>query len=197
MSDIRLERQMDFFLELDRLKQIYRRNLIIGEDRQENDAEHSWHIAVMAMVFSEYAAEKEIDLLRVMKMLLLHDVVEIDAGDTFCYDAAANMDKAEREEAAAQRIFALLPGDQQAEFYGLWREFEEYETKEARFAACLDRMQPLLLNYRTGGHTWGMPGVTSADVIERNRPLEENAPALWEYALDLIDRAVGEGILMK
>ncbi|MGI6168109.1 MAG: HD domain-containing protein [Christensenellales bacterium] len=191
----RLEQQIDFFLELDRLKQVLRRNLIIGEERNENDAEHSWHLAVMALVFSEYAAQKEMDLLRVVKMLLLHDVVEIDAGDTFCYDEAANRDKEEREEMAARRIFALLPPDQHREFYGLWREFEEGKTKEARFAVCLDRLQPLFLNYRTGGHTWSMPGVTSGDVKKRNRPLEENAPVLWEYALEMIERAVEEGIL--
>ncbi len=124
-------------LELDKMKNLYRQTYVLHEDRKENDAEHSWHLAVMAFLLSEYA-DKEIDTVKVMKMVLLHDIVEIDAGDTYCYDSEGNSTKAEREENAAQRIFGLLPDDQKDIFYGLWREFEDCKTNEARFAAVLD-----------------------------------------------------------
>ena len=161
MDKERLLKQIEFITEIDKLKQIYRQNVVIGTSRNENDAEHSWHLAIMAILLSEYVEDEKLDLLRVIKMLIIHDLVEIDAGDTFCYDEKAKEDKAQREEKAAERLFNILPSDQAEEIMDLWKEFEEKETLEARFAACMDRLQPLILNYNTHGHTWQKPGVTS------------------------------------
>ena len=191
----RLARQMEFILEIDKLKQVLRQTSLADGSRRENDAEHSWHLAVMAVLLAEYAAEPQLDLARVVKMLLVHDVVEIDAGDTYHYDEAGNRDKAEREQAAADRLFALLPADQEAELRGLWEEFEARQTPEARYAAALDRFQPNLLNYRTQGRLWREHGVTSAQVIARNCHMAEGAPALWQYAESLIHDAVAKGYL--
>lgn len=195
MDDERLKKQIEFIVEIDKLKQIFRQNVIIGSERNENDAEHSWHLAVMAMLLSEYAVEKKLDMLRIIKMVLIHDLVEIDAGDTFCYDEKGYEDKDIREEKAAKRLFYILPKDQAHEIYSLWREFEELQTPEARFAACLDRIQPLILNYNTSGHTWQKPGVTSEKVLKRNAPLKENTPKLWEYVKEVIEDSIKKGIL--
>mgnify|MGYP001157837070 CR=1 FL=1 len=192
--DQRLAQQIEFIVEIDRAKQVLRRTLLTDKSRRENDAEHSWHIAVMALVLAEHAAE-EIDLLRTIKMLLIHDIVEIDAGDTFTYDEAAQKDKAEREKAAAQRIFSLLPEDQAAEMMALWEEFEAKETPEARFAAALDRLQPLIHNYLTDGATWQEHGVSQEAVLARNRHMETGAPTLWAFARAMIEDAVARGIL--
>ena len=146
----RLRKQLSFILELDKMKNLYRQTYVLHEDRKENDAEHSWHLALMTFLLAEYA-NYQVDVTKVMKMVLIHDVVEIDAGDTYCYDAEGNKSKAEREEKASRRIFGMLPEDQYNEFYELWREFEDSHTKEARFAAVLDRLQPLLLNYTRSG----------------------------------------------
>ena len=197
MNRERLVRQIEFIVQIDKLKQITRQNVLIGCPRQENDAEHSWHLAMMAVLLSEYAEAKKLDILRVVKMVLIHDLVEIDAGDTFCYDEAANLDKQEREEKAAKRLFAVLPADQEEELWQLWQEFEKMQLPEARFAACLDRLQPLLLNWRTQGHTWQKPGVTKAKVIKRNELLASVAPALWEYAGEIIDACVAAGLLKE
>src|SRR5690625_1273899 len=194
--DQRLAQQIEFIVEVDRAKRVLRRTLLMDKSRRENDAEHSWHIAVMALILSEYAAEK-IDLFRTIKMLLIHDIVEIDAGDTFTYDEAANEDKAEREQAAAKRIFALLPADQAAEMHALWEEFEAKETPEARFATAMDRLQPLIHNYRTDGATWQEYDVPEAAVLARNRHMEQGAPALWQFAQAMIDDAVARGILRR
>lgn len=196
MVSKRLLQQIGFIAEIDKLKQVLRQSVVIGTTRNENDAEHSWHLAVMALLLVEYTPVK-IDVLRVMKMVLIHDLVEIDAGDTFCYDAKANEDKAEREEKAAARLFNMLPSDQAEEIMGLWREFEEMSTPEACFAAGLDRLEPLLLNYHTNGHTWRKPGVTSAKVLERNKVLEENAPLLWEYVQEVIEDSLAKGYLAR
>lgn len=195
MDNERLLKQIEFIVEIDKAKQIFRQNVVIGTERNENDAEHSWHLAVMAMLLSEYAEEKDMDILKVMKMALIHDLVEIDAGDTFAYDEKGYEDKDEREQAAAKRLFNILPKDQAEEFMNLWREFEDLKTPEARFAACLDRLQPLLLNYNTNGHTWKKPGVTSEKVLKRNKPLEKTTPLLWDYAKEVIDDSVQKGIL--
>ncbi|NLZ47399.1 MAG: HD domain-containing protein [Clostridiales bacterium] len=197
MDRERLLKQIEFITEIDKLKQIYRQNVVIGTKRNENDAEHSWHLAIMAMLLSEYADDKNLNLLHVIKMLIVHDLVEIDAGDTFCYDEKAKEDKAQREEKAAERLFNILPADQAEEIMALWKEFEEKETAEARFAACMDRLQPLILNYNTNGHTWKKPGVTSDKVLKRNEPLKETAPALWEYAKEIIEDSIERGILKK
>ena len=193
----RLSKQMEFIVQIDRLKQILRQNIVIGSSRQENDAEHSWHLAVMAIMFSEYVEAKEMDVLKVIKMVLIHDLVEIDAGDTFCYDEQANLDKDERENKAAEKLFSILPPDQAQDIWQLWREFEELSSPEACFAACLDRLQPLLLNYHTNGHTWKKPGVTSQKVLKRNAILEKNVPELWEYAKGIIEDSVKKGLLQR
>jgi putative hydrolase of HD superfamily len=197
MDKERLLKQIEFITEIDKLKQIYRQNVVIGTSRNENDAEHSWHLAIMAILLSEYVEDEKLDLLRVIKMLIIHDLVEIDAGDTFCYDEKAKEDKAHREEKAAERLFNILPSDQAEEIMDLWKEFEEKETLEARFAACMDRLQPLILNYNTHGHTWQKPGVTSQKVLKRNEPLKETTPDLWEYAKEIIEDSVEKGILKK
>lgn len=195
MNNERLLKQIQFIVEVDKLKQIFRQNVVIGTTRNENDAEHSWHMAVMAILLSEYSADGEIDVLHVIKLVLIHDLVEIDAGDTFCYDEKGQEDKADREQRAAKRLFAILPDEQAQEIYGLWREFEELKTPEARFAACLDRLQPLILNYNTNGHTWQRPGVSSEKVLNRNRMLAQNAPELWSYAEEIIQNSIKNGIL--
>lgn len=197
MDNKRLLKQIEFIVEIDKLKRIFRQNVVIGTERNENDAEHSWHLSIMAILLSEYSVEKDINLLKVIKMLLVHDLVEIDAGDTFCYDEKANEDKKEREDKAAQRIFGILPPDQAQEIMELWTEFEELKTPESRFAACLDRFQPLLLNHNTKGHTWQKPGVNSEKVFKRNALLEENTPELWEYVKIVIEDSIEKGYLKR
>jgi putative hydrolase of HD superfamily len=190
-----LRKQIDFIVEIDKLKRVYRRSRVVSDpERRENDAEHAWHLTAMALVLHRYA-EGNPDLLRTLKMLIIHDLVEIDAGDTFAYDAAAHSDKLEREERAAKRLFGLLPEAQADEMYRLWLEFEKRETPEAKFAAALDRLQPILTNYFTEGATWREHGVTSGQVFERNRVVGESSPALWELAKRLIDDAVTKGYL--
>jgi 5'-deoxynucleotidase YfbR-like HD superfamily hydrolase len=149
---------------------------------------------VMALLLAEYAGEA-VDLLRVLKMVLLHDIVEIDAGDTFVYDVEAVATRREREERAAERIFGLLPPDQRDEFRAIWEEFEAQETAEARFAGALDRLQPLLHNYHTQGGAWREHGIASDRVRARNQPIAAGSPTLWEFALSLIDEAVRRGYL--
>ncbi|MGI6141484.1 MAG: HD domain-containing protein [Caldicoprobacterales bacterium] len=191
----RLKKQMEFIVEIDKLKYIFRQSALISDGRKENSAEHSWHLGLMAMFLSEYIKDGSVDLLKVIKMVLIHDIVEIDAGDTFAYDEHGYEDKEEREIQAAQRIFNLLPSDQADEIWKLWREFEERRTPEARYAASLDRLQPLLLNYFTQGHTWRMPGVTSEKVYERMAPIRESTPVLWEYAVEIIEDSIAKGYL--
>jgi len=197
LDNQRLKKQIQFIIEIDKLKQVFRQNVVTGTCRNENDAEHSWHMAVMAVLLSEYSKDKDIDMLKVLKMILVHDLVEIDAGDTFCYDEKGSEDKAERERKAAERLFNILPQEQAQEIFELWREFEELETPEARFAACMDRFQPLLLNYNTNGHTWQKPGVTSEKVFKRNGLLEKNAPVLWEFAREIIEDSIQRGLLRR
>ncbi|HHU49664.1 MAG TPA: HD domain-containing protein [Clostridiales bacterium] len=193
----RLKKQMEFIVEIDKLKYIFRQSALISDGRKENSAEHSWHLGLMAMFLSEYIKDGSVDLLKVIKMVLIHDIVEIDAGDTFAYDEHGYEDKEEREIQAAQRIFNLLPSDQADEIWKLWREFEERRTPEARYAASLDRLQPLLLNYFTQGHTWRMPGVTSEKVYERMAPIRESTPVLWEYAVEIIEDSIAKGYLKR
>lgn len=194
MNTERLEKQVAFLLEIDKLKSVLRRTYLLDDPRHENSAEHSWHLAVMAMLLAEHA-NAEVDLLHVLKMLLVHDVVEIDSGDTYIYDAAGNASKAAREQAAARRIFGLLPDDQRGEMHRLWEEFEARQTPEARFAAALDRLMPMLHNYHTQGRSWREHGVTNAQVIAHNGHMAEGAAGLWEYAEAMIKDAVGQGYL--
>ncbi len=196
MTSDRLERQLAFIVEIDKAKTILRNSLVIEAGRRENDAEHAWHLAVMARVLAEYARD-EIDVDRVIEMLLVHDLVEIDAGDTFIYDTAARERQAEKERAAADRIFGLLPADQAAAVRDRWEEFEARRTPEARFAFALDRLQPLLLNFHTQGHAWRKHGVRRAQVTAVNATIADGAPELWEYARGLIDEAVQRGYLSE
>lgn len=195
MIQERFTRQIAFLLELDKLKNIYRQTLVLHEDRAENDAEHSFHLAMMACILAEHA-NTPVDVLHTMKMVLVHDVVEIDAGDTYCYDAKGNEDKREREMKAADRLFALLPEDQAAEFRALWEEFEEKATPEAKFANALDRIQPMLLNYKKGGISWMKHGITEAQVTNRNIPtVSAGSDTIGEFAAEIIKAAKEAGYL--
>ncbi|MFP4058317.1 MAG: HD domain-containing protein [Candidatus Brocadiia bacterium] len=194
MPESRLAAQLDFILEVGKLKHVLRRSYLPHGSRRENDAEHSWHLALMAVVLAEHAAEP-VDPARVVLMLLVHDLVEIDAGDTFMYDAEAQADKASREERAADRIFALLPPDQARRWRALWDEFEARRSPDARFAAAIDRLQPQLLNYHTQGRLWREHAVTVDQVIARNQHMADGAPALWHYARRLLRDAVARGYL--
>lgn len=189
-----LEPQIQFLLEADRLKTILRQTLISDASRRENSAEHSWHFALAVMVLQEHAPP-ELNLTRVLQMALVHDLVEIDAGDTFVYDTAAVALRVAKEQLAADRIFQLLPGQQGAHFRALWDEFEAGETLEARFAAALDRLCPILLNVTTRGDAWNRHGVTATKVRARNLPAMVEFPALHAYVSALIDSAVSRGFL--
>jgi putative hydrolase of HD superfamily len=193
----RLKRQIGFIVELDKLKTILRQSWLADGSRRENSAEHSWHIAAMALVLAEHAnADMDLDLARVVKLLLIHDVVEIDAGDVLVYDIAGNADKAERERRAAERIYGMLPEDQAAELRALWEEFETGETDEARFAAALDRLMPLLHNFLTEGRAWRQHGITADQVLARNAGIAAGSTVLWDYARELIEEAVERGYLL-
>ena len=196
-ENARLQQQIAFILEMDKLKQILRQTITTDKSRQENSAEHSWHIALMTIILSEYAENPQLDVFRVVKMLLIHDLVEIDAGDTFCYDDQARENQHERELQAAKRIFNLLPMDQARQLQSLWEEFEACKTSTARFANALDRLQPLINNYYTDGITWLKHGVKRHQVVARNYGIEEGAPELWRYALELIEDANVRGILAE
>lgn len=194
LGNRRLMEQLAFILEVEKLKTVLRRTSLLDRSRVENDAEHTWQLALMAMVLSEHSREP-VDLLRVLKMLLIHDIVEIDAGDTFAYDSVARSSQAEREIKAADRIFALLPDDQAKEFRALWDEFELKETHEAHFANAMDRLQPLLHNFFTDGGTWSANGVTSAEVDRRMQPIGIASATLGDLSERLIALAIEQGIL--
>lgn len=191
----RLVRQVQFIAECDKLKEIFRQTLNTQSRRQENDAEHSWHLCLCVIVLAEHANWPDLDVLRVLKMLIVHDLVEIDAGDTFAYDTAAMANQHEREAIAADRIFGLLPEDQGKEFRGLWDEFEAQQTPEAKFAAACDRFQPMLLNCLTFGGGWKRHGITHDRVVARNRHIANGSAELWAYAEQLIQSMVDGGHL--
>lgn len=191
----RLAQQMRFLVEVDQLKQVLRRTSIVGNERLENSAEHSWHVSLMALVLSEHAAAPGLDQLKVLKMLIVHDLVEIDAGDTFVYDQAGLKDQEEREQRAAKRIFGLLPAESGAELRAIWDEFEARRSPEAKFARALDRLQPMVLNYINGGGPWQEHGVRADQVREINGCIEDGAPELWRYAEELIEDAVRRELL--
>ena len=188
----RLEKQISFIVEIDKVKNIFRQTLLADGNRKENDAEHSWHIALMAILLKEYA-EDEVDVLKVMTMVLLHDLVEIDAGDTYAYDTVAAASKREREVKAADRIFGMLPEDQGNYFRTLWDEFEEYETADAKYAHLLDNLQPLLLNDASGGISWREHGVKKAQIYKRNERIEETSAVIWKKMQELIDKNIALG----
>ena len=190
----RLAQQIQFVIELDKLKTVLRQTLLTDASRRENSAEHSWHIALMAIVLAEYSPVP-VDVLRVIKMLLVHDLVEIDAGDTFCYDIQHNASKSDRETEAADRLFGLLPADQSADLRSLWEEFEAQQTPDALFACAFDRLQPLLNNQQTQGGTWKANGITRDRVLQRMAPIATGAPELWIFVQQLLNDCVTAGYL--
>jgi putative hydrolase of HD superfamily len=197
MTADRLRQQLDFVLEIDRLKGVGRQSYVLDGARKENSAEHSWHVAMMALVLSEHAPEA-VDLVRVLRMLLVHDLVEIDAGDAYFYDSAANEVKPEREKEAAARIFGLLPPEQAETLRQAWEEFEACETSEARFAKSLDRLMPLLHNIHTKGRSWQEHGIRRHQVAERLLPeLAHANPTFHQLASDMIENAVRQGWLAE
>jgi len=191
-----LLQQIRFIKEIDNLKYIQRKTKLFGSDRNENDAEHSWHLAMMVLVLSEHTNE-QVDILKVVKMVLIHDIVEIDAGDTFMYDTQKNHSNTDEERMAAQRIFGLLPEKQSKEFIAIWEEFEAGETKEAKFAKAMDRLEPLLQNTSNDGGTWKEFGVTYDRVHQKKSVIKEGSSVIWDYAEQLINESVEKGILKK
>lgn len=190
----RLEKQIRFIIEVDKVKNIFRQTYLADGQRKENDAEHSWHLALSAVLLKEHMKE-EVDLAKVMIMVLIHDLVEIDAGDTYAYDAEGATTKREREVKAATRIFGLLPEDQGAYFRSLWDEFEEYETADAKFAHLLDNFQPLLLNDASEGRSWEEHGVHKSQVCRRNERIPDTSEIVWEKMLEIMDKHIAEGHL--
>ncbi|MCY9804915.1 HD domain-containing protein [Vibrio scophthalmi] len=191
----RLEQQLNLIIELDQLKSVLRRTRVKSADgRLENSAEHSWHVALMAVLMQEHA-NQPVDISKVMKMLLLHDIVEIDAGDTFVYDVAASAQQEEKERAAAERLFGLLPSDQATELKNIWLEFERAQTAEAKYAKALDRIIPMLLNYHNGGQSWQEHNVTKQQALTVNRRIEDGSSTLWHKAQQLIEEASEKGWL--
>ena len=190
----RFTKQIEFLVEMDKMKNIWRMTRVLHEDRAENDAEHAWHLAMLALVLSEYANEP-VDLKTVLATVLIHDVVEIDAGDTYAYDTEGYKTKEAREKQAADRLFGMLPEDQGTYLRRLWDEFEAQSTPEARFADSLDRVQPLLLNYCKHGETWVQNGIRREQVEARNQPTYDGSKVLGDLAMELIRRAAEEGLL--
>ncbi|RKD85037.1 HD domain-containing protein [Mangrovibacterium diazotrophicum] len=191
-----LLKQIEFIKEIDKIKYIQRRTKLFASDRNENDAEHSWHLAMMAIVLSEYS-DAEIDLMKVVKMVLIHDIVEIDAGDTFIYDQNKNHDNTEEELKSAKRIFGILPEEQAKEFIEIWTEFEDGISNEAKFARSMDRLEPLLQNTSNNGGTWEEFGVKYQAVYEKKKIIKNGSTELWNYAESLIEDSVEKGILKK
>ena len=188
----RLKKQMEFIVEVDKVKNIFRQTYLSDGERKENDAEHSWHLALMAVLLKEYSYE-EVDLAKVIPMVLIHDLVEIDAGDTYAYDAAGKATQKERENRAADRIFGLLPADQGNWFRQLWNEFEEYTTAESKFAHLLDNCQPLLLNDASNGLSWTEHQVKKSQIYKRNEHIPEASGVIWEYMQGIIEKNVELG----
>ena len=194
IGNIRLEQQLQFTAELDKMTQILRRTLLVDCSRRENDAEHSWHIAIMTLLFSEYTVEP-VDIARAAKMCLVHDLIEIYAGDTFAYDVEGNKDKQQRESAAADKLFAQLPSGQGSELRSLWEEFDAAQTPDAKYAACMDRLQPFLHNTLTNGHTWVEGGTNRKAVEARMSIIHDFMPRVYDWVQANIDAAVQNGWL--
>ena len=191
----RLDQQLKFTAEIDKMTSILRRTMLIDKSRRENDAEHSWHIAVMALLFEEYASEP-VDIGHVVKMCVVHDLIEIYAGDTFAYDVKGNLDKAEREEKAADKLFAILPEEQGAYIRALWEEFDGMETADSKYAACLDRIQPFFHNTLTEGHTWVESGTTDRAAVEKRMSIVKKfMPSVYPWVEKNIDNAIAKGWL--
>lgn len=193
-SDKELKSRLEFLITIDKMKSIYRQTLLTDKTRRETDAEHSWHIAVMAMLLATYAPEGA-DVNRCVKMCLVHDLVEIYAGDTFCYDENASMDKEERENLAADKLFSSLPEKDAEELRSLWVEFDKQQTPDALFCASLDRLQPFMHNMLTNGHTWRKGSVTKEQVLKRAGLIEKGIPSVWDMVSDMIDEAQKKGYI--
>lgn len=191
-----LSKQIAFIKEIDKLKYIQRKTRLFNSERHENDAEHSWHLAMMAMVLAEHS-NSPVNILRVIKMLLIHDIVEIDAGDTFLFDTKKNHTNTEEELKAAKRIFGILPTEQANELVALWLEFEEGETDDACFAKAMDRFEPMLQNASNKGGTWAEFNVPYETVVEKKKKMSNGSETVWEYALNLLDESVDQGYLKK
>jgi len=196
MSSDDLLKQLDFIREIDKLKYIQRKTRLFNSDRHENDAEHSWHLALMTLVLAGHA-DRPVDILKVLKMVLIHDIVEIDAGDTFIYDAVKNHSNTEEELIAAKRIFGLLPAGQAEELIAVWQEFEEGLSDEAKFARSMDRLEPLLQNTSNNGGTWKEFRVPYQKVYDKKKVIKEGSETLWNYAEQLINDSVDKGMLSK
>lgn len=196
MQTDNLVKQVSFIKEIDKLKYIQRKTKLFNSDRNENDAEHSWHLAMMTIVLAEHS-DKPIDILKVLKMVLIHDIVEIDAGDIFLYDTSKNHNNTVQERIAAQRIFGLLPAEQAKEFIAIWEEFEKGITDEAKFAKSMDRFEPLLQNTSNNGGTWAEFNVPYQKVYDKKKAIKEGSTSIWSYAENLINESVDKGILKK
>lgn len=194
MKSENLLKQISFVKEIDKLKYIQRKTKLFNSDRRENDAEHSWHLAMMAIVLAEHS-DMPIDVLKVLKMVLIHDIVEIDSGDIFIYDTQKNHTNTEEELKAAHRIFGLLPKEQAEDFIAVWTEFEEGKTDEAKFAKSMDRLEPLLQNASNNGGTWAEFNVPYQKVYNKKKDIKNGSKTLWSYARNLINESVKKGIL--
>lgn len=192
--DERLKKQLDFLLEIDKSKEVGRQTYLADGTRKENDAEHSWHLALMAILLSEYA-NSDIDVLKTVTMVLIHDLVEIDAGDTYAYDVEGNKTKREREIKAADRIFNLLPKDQADKMRAVWEEFERGDTPESQFAAALDKTQPVILTDKQGGKSWLEHGVKKSQIAKRTESVSLGSKVLGDFVDDAVERNVKKGLL--
>jgi len=192
----RLRQQIEFIVEIDKLKQVFRQTYLMDESRKENSAEHSWHFAVMVMLLAEHTDEP-VDVFKAMKMALIHDVVEVDVGDTIIYNADRRKENEEKEHEAAIRLFGMLPPDQAAEYRAIWAEFEARVTPEARYAAAIDRLQPILHNYYTQGKSWREHDVMAENVLRINSRIGQSSTVLWDYVRGLIEESVDKGYLKK
>ena len=196
MQPNNLSKQVSFIKEIDKIKYIQRKTKLFNSNRPENDAEHSWHLAMMTIVLAEHS-DTPIDVLKVIKMVLIHDIVEIDAGDTFIYDTQNSHTNTDNERMAAKRIFGLLPKEQADELIAIWEEFETGETNEAKFAKSMDRFEPLLQNTSNNGGTWKEFDVDYEKVYEKKKVIKAGSSSLWNYAENLIDESLDKGILKK
>ena len=190
----KIKKQIEFIITIDEMKNVLRRNLVSDASRRENDAEHSWHLAVMAMILEEYSADK-VDISKVLKIALVHDLVEVYAGDTFAYDVKGNEDKLDREIMAAEKLFGMLKDGQGDEIRALWDEFEAKETPESKYANAIDRLQPLILNYLTNGHTWKLGDVHAPQILQRMDIIRTATPELWHIVEGIISTSIETGLL--
>ncbi|MBR3780071.1 MAG: HD domain-containing protein [Clostridia bacterium] len=194
MKSEKIKKQIEFIITIDEMKNVLRRNLVSDASRRENDAEHSWHLAVMAMILEEYSADK-VDISKVLKIALVHDLVEVYAGDTFAYDVKGNEDKLDREIMAAEKLFGMLKDGQGDEIRALWDEFEAKETPESKYANAIDRLQPLILNYLTNGHTWKLGDVHAPQIYKRMDIIRTATPELWHIVEGIISTSIESGLL--